>query len=270
MRTSELRSARDYNRGLAAPIRYAHVFYALLSSLLAPVLGPIAAWATTPSRRTWAPPLLIGALLVVLLFPFDAALSRALRSIPLRGDFRRELEAAQQYGQGVSTALIALIIYLQDPKRRRNLLDWGAALATTGVAVILAKTLIGRPRPKFDDPAIILGPLGQYPVSPKVGVRHAWEFWSGISADLWSMPSSHTAYVVVMAIFISSIYPRLKPLAWIIAATVALARVWTGAHYPTDIIAGAVIALAAANTALARHWGQRLFPKVAAAPASRL
>jgi membrane-associated phospholipid phosphatase len=159
--------------------------------------------------------------------------------------------------------LVALVIWLQDPSRRRRLADWAAGLALTGLAVILAKTLIGRPRPKFDDPGYFLGPFGQYPINPRVGVRHAWEIGSGISSDLWSMPSSHTAYVVVMAVFISAVYPKLRIIVWPIAAIVGLGRIITGAHYPTDVIAGAAIGLAAGGTAIKGRWGQALLDRLA-------
>lgn len=261
MRTSELRNARDYNRGLPAPIRWAH----LAAAAAIPPLRPIHAWSAAPHRRSWALPLLIGLLLVILLFPFDSALLRAIRSIPLGGDIRRELEAAQQYGQGLSILLIALVIYLQDPARRRRLADWAAAIALAAPCVTLAKALIGRPRPEFDEPGLILGPFGQYPI-PGKGVYHAWEIWQPISARLWSMPSSHTAYAVVMAVFIGAVYPRLRILAWAIALTVAFARIWTGAHYPTDVIAGFAIGLAAANTAISRQWGTRLLNRLTHRP----
>lgn len=254
MQTPSLRSARDYNQGVAAPIRRVH--YAL--ALVSPPFVALWHWAAAPSRRTWVPPLLIAAPLILLLLPLDGPIARFVARHPLSGDPRRELEALQQYGQAVSSLLIALVIWLQDPPRRRALLNWAAAASLTFLVLFALKTLIGRPRPEYDDPWVFLGPFGQYPIGTGKGVHHAWELWAGISSRLWSMPSSHTAYACVMAVFLASLYPRLRFLVFALAATVGLARILTRAHYPTDVLAGAAIALAISRTAITRNWGTRL------------
>ena len=185
------------------------------------------------------------------------------------GDAKRELEALQQYGQAVSSILVALVIYLQDPPRRRELLNWAAALLATFLVVFAIKTMLGRPRPEFDDPWRFLGPFGQYPIGTGKGIHHAWETWAAGSYPLSSMPSSHTAYAFVMAVFLSSLYPRLRTLVFALAAFVGFARILVHAHYPSDVIPGAAIGLAVARTAISRAWGTRLIrPK--AAPTSSL
>lgn len=254
MQISTLREARDYNRGLAAPVRWAHVAWA--AAMI--VLGPLIGWATVPARRAWAPPLLVALPLVVLLLPLDGPIARFFRAHPLSGDPRRELEAIQQYGQGVCSLLLALVVWLQSSEHRRKLLNWAAAMGLAFVVVFALKTIVGRPRPLFDDPGVFLGPFGQYPIGPGKGVHHAWEFWAGISSRLWSMPSSHTAYACVASVFLASLYPRLRVLLAALAITVGLARVVTHAHYLTDVIAGAGLGLAAARTAVWGRWGERL------------
>lgn len=247
------RNARDYNRGLPAPVRWAHIAL----SAAHPLARPIASWATNPRRASWAPALLVGLFLTLLLLPFDGALSRLVAHIRLGGDIRRELEALQQYGQGLSSLLIAAVIWAQDPPRRRKLANWAAALILAFAAVFLLKTMLGRPRPKYDDPWFFLGPFGAYPVTG-AGVRHAWELWGGISSDLWSMPSSHTAYAVVMAVFISATYPRLRPLVFLVAALVGVGRILTRAHYPSDVAAGWTIGAAVASAAITARCGERV------------
>src|SRR5579862_6491473 len=131
MQTPSLRSARDYNRGLAAPIRWAHNARVVAG----PPFAALFRWAAASGRRTWALPLLIALPLFLALLPFDGPIARLVAGHPLSGDPRRELEALQQYGQAVSSILIALVIYLQDPPRRRALLNWAAALFITFVIV---------------------------------------------------------------------------------------------------------------------------------------
>jgi membrane-associated phospholipid phosphatase len=206
--------------------------------------------------------------LFALLLPLDGPISRALRSVRLSGDLRREIESLQQYGQTASTLIIVLAIWLQDPHHRRRLADFAGAYVLTAALVMVGKGLIGRPRPKYDDPLWFLGPLGEYPVdrvtgSGPVGPRHAWEFWSGISSDLWSMPSSHTAYAAAIGLFVATLYPRLRWLMFALVALVGVARVLTGAHYPTDVLVGAAIGLGATAAAVRGRWGQRVLEAVA-------
>ena len=265
MRSSGLRSARDYNRGLAPPVRWAHAAWAAIE----PLLGPPVRWVLDPVRRPWALPLAAAAILFPIIYKLDPALNAWLTSVRLGGDVRREFEALQQFGQGVSTVLIALVIWLQDPARRRRLADWGAALVVAMATVQVGKLLVGRPRPKYDDPFYWLGPLGRYPVDrvvagEPVGIRHAWEFWAGISSDLASMPSSHTCYAAITAVAVGMMYPRLRWMMAALAALVALGRLMTNAHWPTDVLVGAALGLAIGGAAMRGRWGQRALERHAA------
>jgi membrane-associated phospholipid phosphatase len=219
-------------------------------------------WGSDAGRRFVVLPVLAVLALFVAALPLDGPIARGVRSIHLGGDVRRELEAIQQYGQGVSLVIIATAVWLLDAGRRRRLLDLAAAAGVAALAVNAMKMLIGRPRPKFDDPQYFLGPWGAYPINEQVGVRHAWEFWRGISSDLWSMPSSHTVYAVVVTVFLSLLYPRLRPLVVALAFIVGLARVLLGAHYVSDVVVGAGLGFVIGWPAVRNEWGQRLLARV--------
>lgn len=224
-----------------------------------------------PPRRAKRPLILAGVLLGVaaIVFPFDGPISAwVIEHVKPRGDFKRELETLQQFGQGSSLVITVLVVYLLDRQSRRRLLDVGMTMALTGVAVNVMKLLIGRPRPRpqFNDPAYFLGPFGQYPISSEVGVRHAWEIGSGISSDLWSMPSSHTAYAVALAVCLSRLYPRLAPLVVVLAGIVGSARVLLQAHWPSDALIGAAVGVLIAIPAMDGNWGQRVFARRPGAP----
>src|SRR5262245_8202703 len=130
MQTSTLGEARDYNRGLAAPIRWTHIALAWLSPI---TRGPIT-WIWAPARRAWAPTLVISLILVPLLLPFDGPIARLFDTYELKGDVRRELEALQQYGQATCSLILAVILYLQSPDKRRELWNWAAAMALAWLA----------------------------------------------------------------------------------------------------------------------------------------
>lgn len=193
-------------------------------------------------------------------YPFDRAIGGWTQGIGqgVGGDVRRELEAWQQFGQAGWLVVFAIGFALVQPWRRRRLLDLLAAAGLTWAVAFGLKILIGRPRPKFDDPQVLLGPFGQYPVNAEAGIRHAWEFWAPISSDLWSMPSSHTAFAVMMAVFVSSMAPRLKPLVVGLAVLVGVSRVLFGAHYPSDVFIGAAVGLGCGCLAVHRAMGVRL------------
>jgi membrane-associated phospholipid phosphatase len=196
--------------------------------------------------------------------PFDAPVARAMAElregtggVRLGGDVRRELEALQQFGQGTFSVLIALAIVLLDRRRSRRLVDWGLAAGVTALLLYPAKMLIGRPRPKFDDPFGFTGPFGAYPLGPGEGVRAGWDLSAGDVSDLWAMPSGHTAYAVVCAVFLAVAYPRVWPLAVVLAGLTATGRVVLGAHYPSDVLVGAMLGVAVTVPVVRRYMGVR-------------
>ncbi|MFD4726748.1 phosphatase PAP2 family protein [Streptomyces seoulensis] len=72
----------------------------------------------------------------------------------------------------------------------------------------------------------------------------------------WSFPSNHSALAAAAAVALWFVSARLGVIAAIGALAMAASRVWVGAHYPHDIIAGLIVgALVAASlaTLLARY-----------------
>ncbi len=204
----------------------------------------------------WGVILLVAA---AIAFPFDAAVARWAGTLEnqLGGDVLRELKALQQFGQGAWILIIAIAFVSLQPWRARRLLDFAAAVGVTSLISLMLKMLIGRPRPTFSDPLVILGPFRRYYVSDVAGLRHAWELWAPISSDLWSMPSSHTSSVVAVAAFVARMCPRLTGLMIGLAAIVAISRVIFGAHYLSDVLFGASVGWMVAGSILHVDGGVR-------------
>ncbi|MCQ9178119.1 phosphatase PAP2 family protein [Streptomyces sp. IBSBF 2953] len=74
--------------------------------------------------------------------------------------------------------------------------------------------------------------------------------------DSSSFPSGHTAAAVAFTAAVAPSLPVAGALCAIPAALVAVERVQSGAHYPTDVAAGAVIGLGSA-------WSTRNAPRLA-------
>lgn len=78
----------------------------------------------------------------------------------------------------------------------------------------------------------------------------------GAPAQRHSFPSGHSASAFGGAWLLGSYYPRLRPFFYFIALVVAFCRVYVGAHYPSDVVAGAV-----SGIGLAAGYQRLLYPR---------
>ena len=114
---------------------------------------------------------------------------------------------------------------LLDLRARRP--PWSMALAgaAAGIAAAVAvglKEAFDRARPPVADPSFVS-------VVPPPG------------SD--SFPSGHAAEAFAAATVLAALHPRLRVPAFVLAALVALSRVYLGVHYPADVIVGAALGL---------------------------
>jgi undecaprenyl-diphosphatase len=160
-------------------------------------------------------------------------------------DVLPRLSVAANYGRlwmGVAGALA--LTRRADARRAAvgGLVSLGIASAT---ANIVAKQLSGRRRPHVG-PVPMIRRLRRAPVTT-------------------SFPSGHSASAAAFATAASLEMPALAVPLGVLAAAVVVSRVATGAHYPSDVVAGAAVGVGAA--VVMRRWGPR--PGALVAPNGR-
>ncbi|MCW7946249.1 membrane protein [Streptomyces hygroscopicus] len=66
----------------------------------------------------------------------------------------------------------------------------------------------------------------------------------------WSFPSNHTAIAAAAAVALIFVSRRIGYPALVAAGAMAASRVWVGAHYPHDVVAGFVVGALVASVAM--------------------
>ena len=69
--------------------------------------------------------------------------------------------------------------------------------------------------------------------------------------DRFSFPSGHATAAMAVALAYGAVFPTWAPLLLLLAAAVGFSRVRLGVHYPSDVVAGQLVALGTVAALLA-------------------
>ena len=139
---------------------------------------------------------------------------------------------------GTILLLIAIVFFVTGKYTKSNLqLELGRILIggfiVTGITVQILKYLAGRARPKVSFDTLFYGP--------------------SVGDSYHSFPSGHTAEAFCFAFILAKYFPRYRIYFYLLASVIGFERMEDLKHFPSDVIAGAVIGLV---------LGRLLLPKI--------
>jgi membrane-associated phospholipid phosphatase len=219
-----------------------------LAALVRPVrIDPKTPWLWPPREMAIAA---LVALVIFLLgmFFIDGPSASAVQHLPhwLHSFF----DAITDYGKsgwflwplGILFLVLAGLPPIASPVQRRVLAAimvrvgfLFTAIAIPGLFDTIIKRLIGRARP------FVGGHL-----DPTLFHLFVWR------PDYASLPSGHATNVFAVLVAFASLWPRTRTYVLIYAVLIIVSRVVVNAHYPTDVLAGAVVGTVGAL--MVRRW----------------
>ena len=173
-----------------------------------------------------------GLLLFLLMPSFDKSVLDGLSAWGDDGLGRLFAEGAYWAGHGVVQIVLCNIWllatrYYKSGRAKVEFYHGAAGLAAvvgSGIIAQILKHLVGRARPRMTLPP--------------------WEhIGPSFDSDLHSFPSGHSATSFALAAALASRFPRQAWIFYTIAGLVGLGRVVGGSHYPSDVLAGAILGL---------------------------
>ena len=208
------------------------------------------AWCRLPVHFDSAWPrwskLLVCAVLLAVAFVFDRSVALLAYHHPIvfKSDINLEMTMLMQWGQWTCSVLVILAVALLDKQGRRKAVAVAVACLCTVAICYLTKGLCGRARPWLLEQGVY-GFFG-----PAYGLLRG--------ATYQSFPSAHASGAFALAAALSCFYPNGRGLFYFLALDTAVQRVIRHAHYPSDVIAGAIMAVLVVRCVLWWNWPARL------------
>lgn len=136
----------------------------------------------------------------------------------------------EPFGHGIGVVLVLLALHQLDPKRRWAIPRVFLCAMASGGAANLLKMALARTRPN------------SLPLNYAGTVWETFGQWFPVlrnASDFQSFPSAHTATAAGLAAALIWLYPQGRFLFTLLVILVGCQRIVAGAHFPSDVLAGA-------------------------------
>jgi membrane-associated phospholipid phosphatase len=153
-------------------------------------------------------------------------------------------------GKAHSTFVVAVVLLVWHRWHWRAALVLAIAVAAAGLACFIAKWMVGRTRPFKGEPPFAFHPF----IDGLPGmVRH----------PNLAFPSGHACLAFATATCLAQLLPRSwKTTLFVIAALVSAFRLLESAHYPSDIVAGALLGVVTATLVMSGCRKKGIIPAI--------
>ncbi len=174
---------------------------------------------------------------------FDQRASSFLRNLDLPGDIQKAISLSEVFAHGLGVAAILLTLLYVAVHRRRVVMIAVLITALSGLTANALKATVVRVRPHAEGLQVI-GHNDSHNDSNNAATANNAEaveqsFWD---ARQRSFPSGHAATAWGLAIGLSLVFWRGWWIFGMLAVLASLQRIESGAHYPSDVLAGMAIA----------------------------
>jgi membrane-associated phospholipid phosphatase len=172
------------------------------------------------------------AIALALAFLIDGLVMEAVA--PLHGSSLAEFlgNTVRWVGIGYAQVAALLLLIVVGALFRLRALPAGAwallSFAASGIAATILKVLVHRPRPWSE------------------ALPANWSEYLH-NSEFHSFPSGESTTTFAIAAMLAWWYPAWRLPLFTVAAVVAVARVLVGSHYPSDVVAGALLGIAVAQ-----------------------
>jgi len=169
------------------------------------------------------------------MFTIDLPFGKSFAEKKLGGELGDLLDAAEHFGTPFGQVMILLGICAVSGWTERRMWRIFSGTVAAGLSANIIKLMLARSRPRafeFELPTTFgeLFPFGSN------------------SSGMQSFPSAHTASAFGFAAMMSWAFPKGRPVFIFFAVLVAMQRVTTAAHFPSDVCFGAVLGWCVATT----------------------
>ena len=187
--------------------------------------------------------LALGALLPLFFFSLDSIAIVWVRDLHAFNDtltrmldyFTRFINVVSHGSMLIGTAFLLFVVGRRYNQRTYEIgKSLFIGLVSAGIAVQALKHLMGRARPRLTDASLFIGP----------SLKEGYD----------SFPSGHTTLAFCLAIILSYHLPRYRALFYLFAVIVGLARVEVLAHFPSDVLGGAMVGTIVGSALLERMY----------------